>query len=365
MAKITCTSCGKEYPQDRIVHICPDCGGIFDFDRPPELEMSKVDGSQPGIWKYRHSFALPEGSPIISLGEGNTPFIWEDISRKEIGFKMESLNPTGSYKDRGTAMIISHMAGLGIQTAVEDSSGNAGASFAAYCARAGMKCRVFVPESAAGPKRRQIEQYGAELVRIPGARSEAARAVLEAVRAGQAYGSHAFLPFGLPGIATIAYELMEQTNGYIGTVIAPTGHGGLLLGIMRGFAALAQSGEIARQPYYVGVQAQPCSPMALAFKEGLNRLDDAPEGATLAEGVRVARPVRARAIIRELQNGTGEIISIPESELVPAYHELAGRGIYCEPTSALVWAAVSKLNNKVPLPIILIISGNGLKYYPE
>lgn len=365
MLGIVCTACGKEYPQDRIVHLCPDCGGIFDFDHPPRFEKSQIDKSLPGMWKYRHSFSLRENSPMISLGEGDTPFFWENNFTREIGFKLESQNPSGSYKDRGTALIVSQMVGLGIHEAVEDSSGNAGASFAGYCARAGMKARVFVPESAAGPKRRQIEQYGAELVSIPGPRSEAARAVLEAVAAGQAYGSHAFLPFGLPGIATIAYELLEQTDGSIGTVIAPAGHGGLLLGIMRGFAALRQAGEIARLPYYVGVQAEPCSPMALAYREGLQRLSEAPEGVTLAEGVRVARPVRAKAIIKDLQDGTGEIIAIPEVELMPACHELTGKGIYCEPTSALVWAALSKLKNRPPSPIILIISGNGLKYYPD
>ena len=97
----------------------------------------------------------------------------------------------------------------------------------------------------------------------------------------------------------------------------------------------------------------------------MQRLTDAPEGVTLADGVRVAKPVRAKAIIKELQNGAGEIIAIPELELLPAYRELAGMGIYCEPTSALVWAALSKLKNRLPLPIILIISGNGLKYYPD
>jgi threonine synthase len=249
--------------------------------------------------------------------------------------------------------------------AVEDSSGNAGASFASYCARAGIKGRVFVPESASGPKRRQIEQYGAELVCIPGPRSEAARAVLEAVEAGQAYGSHAFLPFGLPGIATIAYELLEQTHGSIGTIVSPAGHGGLLWGIMCGFSALLKAGEINKLPYFVGVQAEPCSPMALGYREGLNQMAASPEGATLAEGVRVTKPVRAKAIIENMKNGAGEILAIPEKELLPAFQALAGKGIYCEPTSALVWAAVSKLRKPLNLPIILIISGNGLKYYPE
>jgi threonine synthase len=365
MPGIFCTNCGSAYPNDRIIHECPACGGIFDFNQPPIFRSANIEVSLPGIWRFRDSFSLALDSPLITLGEGDTPFFWDIESKKEIGFKLESLNPTGSYKDRGTALIVSRLVQLGIKTAVEDSSGNAGASFAGYCTRAEIKARVFVPESASGPKRRQIEQYGAELVNIPGPRSEAARAVLEAVAGGQAYGSHAFLPFGLPGIATIAYELLEQTSGSIGTVICPAGHGGLMLGIMRGFAALQKAGEIARLPYYVGVQAEACSPIEYAFRHGLTEIGNTMEGATLAEGVRVARPVRAKAILDSLQNGEGEIISIPEPDLIPAWQALSAKGIYCEPTSALVWAALSKLNHQVPFPIILIISGNGLKYYPD
>lgn len=365
MAEIICTDCGTMYPDELFIHLCAKCGGVFDFNKPPTIFLSELDVSLPGMWKYRASFCGLEGSPVISLGEGNTPFIWDDPITREIGFKFESLNPTGSYKDRGTALILSRLAGLGITEAVEDSSGNAGASFSAYCARAGVKARVYVPESASGPKRRQIEQYGAELILVPGPRSEAARAVLEAIETGQAYGSHAYLPFGLPGIATIAYELLIQAGRSIGTIITPAGHGALLLGIMRGFAALQNAGEISNQPYYVGVQAESCSPMALAFREGLENMANSPEGATLAEGVRVARPVRAKAILNEFGRNGGEVVSVPENELLPALHDLAAKGIYCEPTSALVWTALKKNLHRLPHPIILIISGNGLKYYPD
>jgi threonine synthase len=134
---------------------------------------------------------------------------------------------------------------------------------------------------------------------------------------------------------------------------------------MRGFSALQNAGEISNQPYYVGVQAESCSPMALAFREGLENMANSPEGATLAEGVRVARPVRAKAILNEFGRNGGEVVSVPESELLPALHDLAAKGIYCEPTSALVWAALKKNLHRLPHPIILIISGNGLKYYPD
>lgn len=364
MPEIRCVDCGTSYPYEGITHICPRCQGVFDFDSPPEFLENKIDCSASGMWKFAHSFSPGNLLPVISLGEGGTPFIWDDAGKKEVGYKLESLNPTGSYKDRGSAVLVSHLVRRGIKTAVEDSSGNAGASFAAYCSRAGIKARVFVPESAAGPKRRQIEQYGAELIRVPGPRSEAAKAVLSEVAAGAAYGSHAFLPFGIPGIATIAYELLEQTGGAIGTVIAPAGHGALLLGIMRGFTALQNAGKIKQLPYFVGVQAENCSPIALGFSGGANSMTTVVEGNTIAEGVRVSKPVRAKAILKEIQPDKGRIVAIPEPDILPACDQLAVKGIYAEPTSALVWAAFQELKKELPLPIILIISGNGLKYYP-
>ncbi len=364
MVDIHCVDCGARYPVKQIIHRCHNCGGVFDFSASPEFDIKHVDPSLPGLWKYKHTFSLAENAPVITLGEGNTPFFWDSVEGKKVGYKLENLNPTGSYKDRGTAVLISQLAARGITAAVEDSSGNAGASFAAYCARAGIRARVFVPDSAAGPKRRQIEQYGAELIPVPGPRSEAAKAVLQAVQAGQTYGSHSYLPFGIPGIATIAYELFEQTGGEIGSIIAPAGHGALLLGIIRGFKALEDSGYISRMPFFIGVQAENCSPMAYGFSHGLEKMKETIEGKTVAEGVRVSSPVRASAIFKSFIGGKGDIISIPEGEILPACERLAKKGIYAEPTSGLVWAAWEKMQIKLTPPIILIISGNGLKYYP-
>ncbi len=126
-----------------------------------------------------------------------------------------------------------------ITEAVEDSSGNAGASFAAYAARAGINARIFVPESAGGPKLQQIEAYGAELVTVPGSRSNASMQAIKAAGEGQAYASHAYLPFNLPGYATTSYEIFEQLGNQMpGAVILPAGQGGLLLGMARGFESL-------------------------------------------------------------------------------------------------------------------------------
>jgi threonine synthase len=250
----------------------------------------------------------------------------------------------------------------GVREAVEDSSGNAGASFAAYAARAGIRARVYVPESASGPKRDQIVSYGANLRPIPGPRSAAAQAVLEEVQNGVPYASHAYLPFGLAGIATIAYELWEQA-GEVGTIIAPVGHGGLLLGLVRGFAALKERGLIERTPYMVGVQAAACAPLVKAFEGGLAAMETAGEGPTIAEGVRVRRPVRAEPLLNEIPTEKGTFLAIPEEEILPAAQELARRGLYVEPTSALVLAAIRRLSSKIPEPAILILSGSGLKVH--
>ncbi len=335
------------------------------FRRPFDLHLDRLEPELPGYWRYRHAFGLPPAASFVSLGEGNTPLLWDDFSGRMLGLKLESLNPSGSYKDRGSAVLLSFLKSRGVTAAVEDSSGNAGASFAAYAARAQVTGRVYVPESASGPKRQQIEMYGAELMRIPGPRSEAARAVMAEVEQGVPYASHAYLPFGLAGIATIAYEIYEQMGRTVpGTIIAPVGHGGLLLGIVRGFQTLEAAGLIKSQPYYVGVQAAACDPVVRAFHHGLEAMENAPELPTLAEGVRVKTPVRARALIEQIQRNKGEFLSIHETEIQEAFQSLGKHGFYVEPTSALVLAAFERLNLKLKQPVVAVLSGIGLKYIP-
>jgi len=363
MGSVRCVKCHFSYPEDSAPYRCPRCDGVFDFDPFPSFDSNKITPAATGMWRYENMFGLPVGNPQVTLGEGNTPLLWLEAEGEAVGLKCEHLNPTGSYKDRGSAVLVSHLMGRNVRLAVEDSSGNAGASFAAYAARAGIKARVFVPESASGPKRKQIEQYGAELIRVPGPRSEAAKAVRQQADAGIPYASHAYLPFGLAGIATIAYEIWEQMGRNApGSIIAPVGHGGLLLGVVRGFDALHAAGLISKQPYYVGVQAAACAPIVQAFDAGKSEPEMVAEQATLAEGVRVNTPIRGTALLNALSNNQGTFISVVEEEILPAYAELGKCGIYVEPTSALAWCARKLLNGKIPGPVVAILTGTGLKY---
>ena len=221
-------------------------------------------------------------------------------------------------------------------------------------------CDPKVPDSAAGPKRDQIGAYGAEVVRIMGPRSNAAQAVLRAVDEGIAYASHTFSPFGLAGYATAAYELVEQMEAPA-AVIVPAGQGNLLLALGRGFKALLAAGRIAKLPRLVGVQARACAPLWAVFHYGAAGYGWVTEGQTLAEGVRIKHPVRGDAVLQVVSESEGTFVAVDEGEILPGRDQLARRGFYVEPTSAIVWSALHQLEKELPDPVAVILTGSGLK----
>jgi len=356
---VCCSSCGLPYPAQGAPYHCA-CGGVYDFSRFPKYVTPDLS-TQTGLWRYRATLGLPDATPVITLGEGDTPLLQGHFGGIPVYYKMESQNPTGSFKDRGSTVLASFLLSRGVNAVVEDSSGNAGASLAAYCARAGIKAQVFIPESASGPKRWQIEMFGAQVERVPGPRANAAAAVLQATQRGKVYASHAYMPFGLTGIATIAYELFAVLGIAPGTVLAPVGHGGLLYGVMLGFEALQAAGIIPIQPYFIGVQAEACAPAVSAYEANSSEIPDIVAGSTLAEGASVARPMRADQILRRMLAGGGRMVSVSESSLKRAYVLAARQGIFVEPTACLPLAAL--LNDKIELvePVVTILTGSGLK----
>jgi threonine synthase len=363
MTTYHCSDCKRPYPEE-FVFRCSFCGGTFDIADGITYDPSTVEEALPGIWRYRHTFGLPRHAPILTLGEGNTSLVWANVANREIAFKLEYQNPTGSFKDRLTAPEVSFLLALGVEEAVEDSSGNAGASFAAYAGRAGIKGRVFVPAYASGPKREQISAYGAEVVSVEGPRSAAAEAVVNAVNSDRAiYASHAYLPHGIPGLATIAYELFEQLGQAPGSVIVPAGHGSLLLGITQGFLALQKAGRIQNIPTLVGVQAKACAPLWALCEKGDSELATVSEGETIAEGVRSSNPVRGDALLRMSQSLDLSFVIVEEADILSGRDQLARLGFYVEPTSAIVWNAMEQVLRHVPAPIVTVLTGSGLKAY--
>jgi len=374
---VACLNCGLSYPETGVPYCCPACGGLFDYIANPSLR----GGAERRRYLHRTAFGAVQVSNLraeeeiasvtwsrsapknaglldqrslamtgVTLGEGNTPLVWAEAFGRRVAFKCEYQNPTGSFKDRGTAALVSFLKSRGVTEAVEDSSGNAGASFAAYAARAGIRARVFVPESASGPKRRQIEMYGAELVPVAGARSNAAEAVKKAAEAGAVYASHAYLPFNLPGYATIAEEIIAQVGGVPSAVIVPAGQGGLLLGAWRGFLNGSPRGVREEAPRMIGVQAEACSP--LVEERGKKK----EEGTTIAEGVRVSHPLRRDAVLKAVEESGGGWIAVAEADILPGRDAVAQKGFYGEPTSAIAWKALEEILPEVADPVVPVIT---------
>jgi threonine synthase len=361
-----CAGCDKRYGVDERRWRCA-CGGALDLLLPaPLIAPDLVRRRPPDLWRYFE--ALPPLSSRVSLGENITPLIPFHHRGREIWLKCDYLLPTGSYKDRGAAILMSHLQDIGIQRVVEDSSGNAAASLAAYAARAGIEIEVFCPASASAGKLAQIKLYGARLRLIAGPRQHTTEALERHVAAvGDFYASHLWHPYFLEGVKTVAFEITEQ-NGWQApdVVICPVGAGSILLGLYKGFTELRESGVIARLPRLFAAQAANICPVYKAFERHDSDVSpvDAPQP-TLAEGIALPRPVRGPLLLQALRETDGGVAVVSEEEIRQGMVVLGRGGICVEPTSAVVIKAYEHLEDTGIIhpreQVVLVLSGFGLK----
>ena len=358
-----CADCQRTYPLNTRHWHC-QCGGVFELKDGPGFVTDRIQRREPSLWRYRAMLPLDRDEHIVSLGEGFTPLIETDVYGLKIHCKTEFLSPTGSFKDRGTAVLISVLKGLDVKTVVDDSSGNAGASLAAYAARAGMASEIYVPAGASAHKRAQIAIYGAKLIKVEGPRREAALAAQEAATRGAYYASHYYNPFTLQGLKTTAYEVWEQLGGRgPDNLVLPVGHGILLLGAYRGFTDLLEAGLIDRLPRLFAVQATGCAPLYEAYLQGADEANPVKEGETLAEGICIPHPVRGKQILTAIRQTGGAVLAVDDEQIGRAHRKLAQRGFYVEFTSAAPVAALKELHNTIIADQVTVVplTGSGFK----
>jgi threonine synthase len=328
------------------------------------LKRRDIDSARHSVWRYARGL-LVGAEHAVSLGEGWTPLLAGEWHGAPVHYKLEFMMPTGSFKDRGMTVMVSYLKSRGVTHVLEDSSGNAGASLSAYAAAAGLTCRILVPETASYPKIAQIAACGADVVTIKGSRQDVAEAALRQ-SAEIFYASHNWQPFFVEGTKTLAYELWEQ-GGFRApdNVVVPLGYGSNVLGAERGFDELLRTGEIARRPRLFGVQAARCAPYAAAFRAGVEHLVASEIAPTVAEGIATPKPTRVVDVLRAVRDTGGSIVAVEEAEIVPALRDLARRGLYVEPTSAVAAAGLSRLlASGVIRPqeyTVLVLTGSGLK----
>lgn len=336
-----CLNCGEEYPIETTQWRCSKCEMPFELVGAPPFFKDKIASHDWSLWRYREM--LPVEQPV-SLGEGGTSLVEGQVSGFPVRFKLEYLSPTGSFKDRGATVLVSFLKHVGTQEVVEDSSGNAAASLAAYCAQAGIRVKIFVPGYASPAKLAQIRIFGAELVPVLGKRSDATRAAEAAAMEGTYYASHFWNPFYSEGMKTFAYELAEQLGWHApDNIIFPCGHGSLLLGAHRGFHELLDAGVVSKIPRLFAVQAEACAPLAEAFQRGLEEPLEIEPGETIAEGIRISHPVHGREILRAVRDTSGAVLSVSDQEITQALDELARCGLFVEPTSPVPVAGLKRL----------------------
>jgi threonine synthase len=356
-----CGQCGADYDLREPVWRCA-CGGLLDLVGGPAFERNAIDPARKGVWRYSASLPV-EDSQRVSYDEGGTPLLPLTLLGREVWIKQEQLFTTGSYKDRGATVLISHARRLGIRQVVEDSSGNAGCAIAAYCARAGIACDVYVPASTSPGKLAQIAWYGARLVRVSGSREDTAQAAMAAAQQ-QYYASHSWNPLFFQGTKTFAFELCEQLSWQAPDwLFLPVGNGTLLLGAALGFRELQLAGVIDRVPRLCAVQAAGCAPLAQAYARRLEEAAPVEKRDTLAEGIAIARPVRGRQILQAVRQSDGCFVTVEEAEIVDALREAARQGFYVEPTAAATIAGVKRALTTIPegQRVVSVFTGHGLK----
>ncbi len=360
---LVCPRCASSFPAREARWRC-DCGNYL---MPPAAAFSPdcVRNRPATLWRYRESLGIDHDENVVSLGEGFTPLVNSCLNGWPVLLKLDYLCPTGSYKDRGSAVMVSKLKEWNVREILEDSSGNAGASVAAYAALAGIRSHIYVPAGTAPGKLAQIGMYGAHLVKVPGTREDTAKAALDGA-AGTFYASHSWNPYFLAGMKTAAYEIAEQLSWQAPDwVVTPAGGGGLLVGLHLGFQDLVDAGVVPRLPRLAAVQSANCDPIYRAWTAGLPEIAAIEKKETIAEGIAVAQPVRGKAILEAIRASGGIVHTVGDPALWQALELLGRQGVYVEPTAAAAPAAFLSLRENGTFRgqdrVVVMLTGSGLK----
>ena len=361
---LTCPDCGTVYEAGPDEPWRCACGHPLEFaDRPlPEgrpLPLSKVDTST-GLWTFFEFLPIERR---VTFHEGFTPLV--DVPEWDARFKLEYVFPTGSFKDRGATTTLSRAVSLGVETVLEDSSGNAGAAIATYAARAGCEAEIYVPADVKQSKLMTIQRANARPVRVEGTREDVTAACIDAVAEGNGwYASHVWNPAFLAGTMTFAFEVAAQRGWDVpDAIVLPVGHGTLFLGAYRGFTLLNEAGIVDGMPRLLGAQAAGYAPIVDALG-GETTAEDV-EANDLADGIRIADPPRKAELLEAIDTTDGTAVSLCADRVETALDRLHRNGFYVEPTSAVAPAALQYFREVGVLDgdedVVVPLTGSGLK----
>ena len=377
---LECSKCGVKYSKTELHNLSPCCTlplfPQYDLEKAKSILHKKdLKSRESNMWRYREIMPVEFKENIISLGEGWTPLVQANRLGELKGFsnlylKNESINPTGSFKDRGMSVAISKAREFHLKNIAIPTAGNAGGSAAAYAAKAGQEAFIFMPNDT--PKAFQVEcdQYGANVEMIDGLISDCGKIVGERKeKEGWFDISTLKEPYRVEGKKTMGYELAEQFNWDLPDVIIyPTGGGTGLIGMWKAFDEMETMGWIgSHRPKMISVQAKGCSPIVDAFDQGLDRAQPFQNPKTSALGLRVPAAVGDFLILNSIRESEGIALSVTDDELMTGTKQIgSSEGIFSAPEGGATVAALPKLLDRGIIKpndrIVLFITGSGLKY---
>jgi threonine synthase len=377
---LECALCGLRHEAQRLHNLCRECGKPllvrYDLGRAQKsLSRASLSARRPDLWRYREVLPVRDDANIVSLGEGLTPLLTatrlgEKVGIRDLFIKDESQNPTQSFKARGMTTAVSMARELGVKKLAVPSAGNAAGALAAYAARAGIECFIFMPKDTPRANVVECEQAGAHVTLMDGLITDCGA---EVARRKESEGwfdvSTLKEPYRVEGKKTLGYELAEQLNWELPDVIVyPTGGGTGLIGMWKAFDEMEQMGWISsRRPKMVTVQAAGCAPIVNAFREGKRFAEEFPNAATVASGLRVPRAIGDFLILDALRESGGTAVAVTDEELIAATREIgATEGVFCAPEGAACLPALRELiaNGQVGREdrVVLFNTGAGVKY---
>lgn len=371
MESLECFFCHKQYPVDVFRLFCPSCQEPLLVASSRRNRAFHLDQSL-AVEKFFDFLPLAKIHPQFSLGEGQTPLtrlsrIMKKFELPPVFAKNETINPTASFKDRGTVVAVHKAVSLGFKKIGTVSTGNMAGSTAAYAAKAGLGSLIFVKEDTSRDKIVSAGIYGPVLFKV---RGDYGQLFQKSFAIGKKYGIY-FMnsvdPFRIEGYKATGYEIFLQLDSHTPQYIfVPVSAGGHLIGLMRAFLDLEEEGFIRKYPIFVGVQASGCSPLARAFAQGRLKFSKFPSPKTIAHAISNPNPPGGNIVLKMIHENKGMILDVSDTETLEAQRSLAEQeGIFCDPASATTLAALRRLSKKMKFGvrdrIVLVITGSGLK----
>jgi threonine synthase len=381
VSHLECPKCKATYRSEKQIQLCR-CGSPllvrYDLKKVKKKFSKKALASRKAdLWRYWELLPVKKEENVVFLGEGMTPLLplknlGSKLGMNSFYLKDEGLIPTGTFKARGAAVGVSKAKELGVKVLAMPTNGNAGGSWAAYCAKAGIKAVIVMPKDAPIINRKEVAVAGADLYLVDGLISDAGKIVGRAIAEYGWYDASTLKePYRIEGKKTMGLEIVEQFGWEVPDVIIyPTGGGVGIIGIYKGLKELQEIGWIGeRMPRLVSVQSKGCAPVVKAWEERKRESTFWENSRTIAFGLNVPKALGDFLILDAIYNTNGCAVAVEDDEILQAQQMLASQeGIFSCPEGAATLSAAIKLAHdgwiKPNEKVVLLNTGTGLKY-PE